>query len=645
MEYAFYKIRAPYCTFNGELTTTEPGIYQVSATCNIAGLPQQQGLLTINVASGSWGPCAAGYRFDLNSVACVQWDASICTETGVANGTPDYCGVSDPISHGTGGKFHVETDYVGTGVFPITFKRYYNSPLGDPLGDSPSFLAHGWRHSYDGRLFPIAGGSGISTVYAIRPDGKWIRFQADPFGQWQPAVPLALRLIARMGIGGSITGWSLVDLDDTTENYTVDGLLSEIRDRHGNAQRLTYDASGTLIGIDDDFGRSVTLSYGPDPRLGVMLTNLAFSTGESISYGRHNGSDPATDPSYDTVTYQDLTSRRYIYDESGRNPAPNTYRWALTGIVDENGSRYASFAYDTDSRAIAGVVGDGLVPHSISYQPAGIRIVTDPLGTQRTYQFQSNAGRILQGQLSQPCSSGCGNSSATTYDATGNPQSSIDFSGNRTNYVYDTTRNLETQRTEGLTFSGAATPQSRTISTQWHGNFRLPAVVAEPLRITSYVYNGDGGVSCGTSADGVTPVPGVLCAKTIQPTMDASGSAGFAAVPAGAPRTWRYTYNANGSVLSMDGPRVDVADVTAYAYYASNDVDPGRRGNIATVVNALGHTTRILAYTAYGQATTIVDPNGLVTTLTYDARHRLTSRNVGGEVTIYSYDNVGQLPG
>lgn len=44
-----------------------------------------------------------------------------------------------------------------------------------------------------------------------------------------------------------------------------------------------------------------------------------------------------------------------------------------------------------------------------------------------------------------------------------------------------------------------------------------------------------------------------------------------------------------------------------------------------------------------GNPLTIIDPNGVVTTLTYDLRQRLTSRSVGNELTGYQYDGVGQL--
>jgi YD repeat-containing protein len=96
-------------------------------------------------------------------------------------------------------------------------------------------------------------------------------------------------------------------------------------------------------------------------------------------------------------------------------------------------------------------------------------------------------------------------------------------------------------------------------------------------------------------------------------------------------------------VLSIDGPRTDVPDVTTHRYYANDDVDPGKRGNLQTVTNAAGHQTSVTEYNAHGQPLAIVDANGLTTTFVYDARQRLKTRTVGSESTTYDYDNVGQL--
>ncbi len=105
--------------------------------------------------------------------------------------------------------------------------------------------------------------------------------------------------------------------------------------------------------------------------------------------------------------------------------------------------------------------------------------------------------------------------------------------------------------------------------------------------------------------------------------------------PAAADRAVSYTYNALGQVTSIDGPRTDVSDITTYSYDA--------QGNRTTVTNALGHTTNITAYDAAGRPLSFTDPNGLTTGLAYDLRGRLISRNVGGELTTFSYDGVGNL--
>src|SRR5690625_4250859 len=109
-------------------------------------------------------------------------------------------------------------------------------------------------------------------------------------------------------------------------------------------------------------------------------------------------------------------------------------------------------------------------------------------------------------------------------------------------------------------------------------------------------------------------------------------------------RNWSYTYHPDatgphgtipGQLASVDGPRTDVADITSYAY------DP--QGNLIRTTNALGHISEITAHDAAGRPLTLVDPNGVVTTLTYDARGRLTSHTTAGATTTFSYDGVGNL--
>ena len=106
---------------------------------------------------------------------------------------------------------------------------------------------------------------------------------------------------------------------------------------------------------------------------------------------------------------------------------------------------------------------------------------------------------------------------------------------------------------------------------------------------------------------------------------------------AGPTRSTTYTYDAATSqVATVDGPRTDVSDVTTYDYDPLN-------GNLLTVTNALGHLTEMEAHDAEGRPLRIVDPNGLVTALSYHPRGWVLSSTVGDETTDYDYDAVGQL--
>jgi YD repeat-containing protein len=64
---------------------------------------------------------------------------------------------------------------------------------------------------------------------------------------------------------------------------------------------------------------------------------------------------------------------------------------------------------------------------------------------------------------------------------------------------------------------------------------------------------------------------------------------------------------------------------------------------VQTVADAAGHVWTYNTYNAHGQPLTVTDPNGAITTLTYDLRQRLTSRSTVGETTGFSYYPTGLL--
>jgi YD repeat-containing protein len=338
-----------------------------------------------------------------------------------------------------------------------------------------------------------------------------------------------------------------------------------------------------------------------------------------------------------SVTYPDGKIRTYHYNEQAYTSNTNLPN-ALTGITDENGVRFATYTYDTQGRAVVTEHAGGVKRYVLGYSTDGSNtIVTDPLGSQYTHYFQTILGVAKSTGQSQPAGSGCSAASSNmTYDANGNITSRADFNGHKTCYAYDLNRNLEIARVEGLNSGGACpgdligyTPQAnsseRKILTDWHATFRLPTKITEAGRETSFNYDTHGNITLHQLKDTAT---------------NATRS-----------RTTSYSYHATvpGVLVQKieNGPRTDVSDITTTAYYAPDAACAGGhfgcRAQVSSITNALGHVTQVTRYSAHSQPEEIIDPNGLVTTLTYDVRQRLLTRTVGTEVTGYQYDNAGQL--
>lgn len=606
--------------------------------------------------------CNSGFVANKTLTACEVGNGSPVSPPPPTNVKPDKDlqepSVCNPINPATGLKYQIEVDYRSpTG---LEFKRTYNSLGTDKAALPGSFGTSGWRldwqrsiqgsssdmisqmrvrsalggisSTYGGVVYRdveagkiyTAPASSAPIVFAnvIRGGGKVYTFKLVN-GVWKSDADINDRLTAQLNAAGGIAAWIYTTEDMEVERYNPTGQLLSVTERTGQTTTLTYsngtagnnggyvlDATGAptttilpagrLIRITDAYQRSLNLGYDAASRI-VKMTDPA---GGAYKYAYDTNNNLVS------VAYPDSKARQYLYENA-------TYPHALTGVTDENGSRFATYAYNSSGRAILTEHAGGAERAALTYNSSST-IITDAIGTARTQTYQVVQGVLKIGGTNQPGGSGCGASaSSMTYDANGNIASSTDFNGNLTTYTYDLTRNLETSRTEGLTTAGAKTPATRTINTVWDATYRKPVSITEQdtsgastvtLRTTSFSYDAKGNLLTNTITDGQTPT---------------------------STRTYAYTYDASGHRLSADGPRTDIADITSYAYDA--------KGNLVTVTNALNHVTTLGSYDAHGRPGSITDPNGLVTSLTYDARGRLTSRSGGTETTRYTYDAAGQL--
>ncbi|MFZ2974577.1 MAG: RHS repeat-associated core domain-containing protein [Ferribacterium limneticum] len=611
------------CKVNGWIDFSFPGDAYCPST---GGAP-------INGGCGTVYKCSAGQNWTLSGSSCNRPDCLVpqvrdpATGLCIANGAllgAQCPATPNPITIINGNKYLGETDVLAGVLSGLPISRHYNAQG----GNANVMTGTNWRLNIDRSLFL----SSADMITAYRGDGRTLNMvrTGDQFRPSTGGGEVASRIIE----AGVITGWRYTDASTSeVERYDTSGRLLSITNAKGMSWTLVRNTAGRISEINNALGTKISLIYDSNYR----LSGLALPDGGQITYGYD------TIGNLTTVTYPDAKIRTYLYNEpaqTGGVSLPN----ALTGIIDENSARYISYRYDSTGRASGEVLNGSVGSYELTFN-VGNTVVNDPSGASRTYSYRAVLGVARSTGQSQPGGSGCNAAaSVLTYDGNGNVATRSDFNGNNTRYTYDLTRNLETQRIEA---SGKS--EARTISTQWHAYWRQPTKLAEPKKRTTWTYNGDNGVYCAPQTASVPGLSGgtqpiaVLCSKTEQATTDLTGSAGFTATVTGSPRIWTYTYNHFGQVLTTDGPRTDVADVTTYTYYDAADPDPGKRGNIATIRNALSHITQVTAYDLNGRPLSITDPNGVITTLSYWPRGWLHTSSIADATTTYDYDGVGQL--
>lgn len=544
----------------------------------------------------------------------------------------------NPINTAIANKFQEETDYQSPGIGGLVFKRYYNSGMNwgnsktsysvGTQWDSAS-LGYGayvklafheeanqtrlialdsigaqWRHFYQRSIYLNTTPSFISAI-AYRHDGRVVVFNLNG-SSYVPAGDINDKLVV-LGDGR----YEFTDaVDETVETYLATGQLETIKHKSGMLHTVSYDSCMRIATVTDQFGHSLQFNYQhtcSDQNKEYRIVSVTLPGGATIGYAYNTSNGTLT-----TVTYPDLTTRIYTYGwDNGRR---------LTDITDESGVVFASWTYNSVGRPItsqhaggAGAVTVGWSGGVGNWAP-GKATITDSLGAVTSHNFTAKRGLNLLTSIVRPAPSGTGTTDEVwTYDANGNVATYSNHRNYRTDYVFDLTRNLETSRTEGLNNNGTTTPETRTITTQWHPTFRLPALITEPGRTTGYTYDASGNVLTKTVTDTATSVS----------------------------RTWTWTYDTYGRLLTADGPRTDVADVTTYTYYSCST--GFQCGQIQTITNAVGHVTTFSTYNAHGQALTILDLNNVLITLTYDGRQRLTSRTVDSEMTGFTYWPTGLL--
>jgi YD repeat-containing protein len=504
---------------------------------------------------------------------------------GKDGGPGPTCGIGNPCNPATGNKYQAESDY-GSGDGSLSFTRHYNSQFDADIG-----LGFGWTSTFHKRL-EING----STLRIRQATGRDEPFTCPGSGPCS-GDPDTKLLLSR-----NSSGYALNLGDGATEGYDLDGHLLFERDRAGKTTTYNYDADGRLSMIVGPFGHALAFAYDANGHLSTM-TNPA---GGVFTY-EYDANDNLI-----RVTYPDGASRSYHYEDSA-------YSHHLTGITDENGDRFATYAYDANGKAILTEHAGGRERFALTYDSDSQTTVTDAAGIDEVLTFEENLQvKNLLSRINQIDGKGL----AQEYDDQNNLIRSTGAEGRVTTYTY----NVDNQR---LTMTEAfGTPDERTTTfTYVSDDIDLPTEVITP-----------------------SVMPGQQ--KRVTTVYDANNNpiqitrSGFTLAGEAVSRTITMQYNASGQVTQIDGPRTDVADITTLEYY---DCTTGAEcGQLRRITNAAGQATTYDTYDAHGRVTQATDPNGVIMAFTYDPRGRVTSITLNppagpSRTTTNTYDGVGQL--
>ncbi|MEX5570344.1 DUF6531 domain-containing protein [Pseudomonas syringae] len=409
------------------------------------------------------GMIAAGYLFDKSSSTFyfVMFYFGKCSAPEIFNVSTASCGIDEqkgmpspescagnPINLAVGNKFQAETDYNSGSTGSFAFARAYNSNDGV------------WRHNYSTSIRFAEG-----KLSVIHNDGRESFFTVS--GEVAVAYPNETGTLVKVN-----NSWLYSSVDNQQYLFDSQGRLTRWTDKDGLTQQLIYE-NGSVT-VSHVSGKSFTFTED------AQHQPISFTTSDTkIAY--HYDNNKHLTQLIRTRGLQ--TERRQFHYEDARNTG------LLTGITDERGIRFATWAYDDKGRAISSQHNGGAALTQVSYNADGSSTVTNELGKTTVYQYQQIGGikRVtsIQGEPSANCPA---SNSTYTYNNRGLVLTKTDAKGLITTYEYND-RGLEVSRTEA-----SGTTLARTTTTEWDPDRFLPIRVIEPNRVTVYSYDNQGRV-------------------------------------------------------------------------------------------------------------------------------------------------------
>jgi RHS repeat-associated protein len=558
-------------------------------------------------------------------------------------------GVANPINVISGNKYQREVDMPALpGVLGLEIVRHYNSLQSGPRR-RPNALGRGWRLSYETEL--------IASTYSIditQADGSIITFSRDLVNR-DVAVsqdPARGTVSVQHGSRGDTYVWTWPD--GRRLSFDTDGHLQQIQAATGEILSLQYDAAGALVRVTDPQGRSLSLVWldrdtarRRDRFRGVQTIGSPVGT---FTY-RYGSAPPKGVPQGTLTRLANLVQvdfpatagdaalgRQYHYEDPD-HPTLLTGISILSGTVGAAPavSRYATYAYQADGRAVLSMHAGGADKVTLDFSQQGVTTITNSVGQKTVYRHGSIAGEGRIVEVRGPGCATCGESNRRyRYDQLGRliEETRLDDKGNP---VGATTTKLDHYGRPVLV-SEVVYVNGKPARTQWLARYEYergalfqPTLIARPSVVPGkeaalrFTYN-DSGQTLTETEEGWAPAV----------------AAGVA--PARLVRRVTYTYrriNGRSLLVERDGPLANGpartpqdSDITQFEY--------DRRGNAIVRTVAPGNiVTTFAEFDAAMRPATIRSTDGVRVT-EVETRYANAGQPLAVDETAWYLDKDGQ---
>jgi|GEM_PF-6554400 len=436
----------------------------------------------------------------------------------------------------------------------------------------------------------VCPASATNTGLVCEVDGPWFdntgtsaktTYTYDAYGQ---KISVKTPKANSEGLGGYVYTYNDDSTNDLSGTVSAGGWLKATTDPQGNFAVEAYDAAGNVI-----------KTWDRNSTKGTSLSSYPSGTGLPTTNTQDNYSPSGFGPWRHLLSHRDqlgdLTS--YTLDKNGNR----------TAIRPPRGNAANNANFDVSQQFDA---GDNLSQETLPAEPsAPIRYF---------------------------------------YDAFNNPIEKQDQLGWITVYGYDTVNRLTATKWTRDVWNAATAPAGCRQS--WSTDAPLP--YGYILCFSSVAYDGTDNVISSTDANGQT--------TTITYTANHKEVSRQIPRNSGGTVTVRQDHvdDVEGNVLHLCPPREfspsegNASSCTATGYYSTHNAwDNGGRLSTVTTYRAVSGVALIAAYTydADGNPKTFTDPNGNVSTYTFDALDRKTGETrtgqAGAYTITYTYDANG----